>query len=479
MIQPPELPAIVARISAAAPAGAPLWLVGGVVRDLLLNRRLNDFDFVVAGDGLAVARSVADSLGAPYYPLDAKRGVGRVILEGVDGRLTFDFARARGPDLAADLAGRDFTINAMAIALTAPEILIDPLNGYADLRAKLIRACAPTALADDAVRTVRAVRLAAQLEFRLDPATRAAVRAAAPGLAGVSPERRRDEFIRCLGGARAPAALRALQTLGVLPHLAPEAAALSAVDWPPAGTAWDHTLATLARLQEVLTVLQPVYDMETASDLTMGLLSLRLGRHRDALAGHLQHALSDERPARWLLMLAALLHTAGQTERAATTPNRAGASVARARLAALRFSNDEAQRVAAIVAGHAVPLSLVPALPLTRRDIYHYFQDWGAAGVDAVLLAAARFLAAFDGPPPAADWNKLLDVASSLLRAYFENPGEAVSPPMLLTGDEVMAALGVGPGPYIGRLLGALREAQAAGEVGDREAALAFVRRQA
>jgi tRNA nucleotidyltransferase/poly(A) polymerase len=457
----PELPALVAEVRAAA-GSAPLWLVGGVVRDLLLNRPVHDFDFVTAGDGQSIARAAADRLRAPYFPLDAARGVGRVVLRHQGSRVTVDVARLRGPDLRADLAARDFTFNAMAIDTAAPGALIDPLGGQADLRGKLVRACGPNSLADDPVRAVRAVRLAAQLQFRLDPATRAAARAAASGLGNVSAERRRDEFLRCLGGPRAAGAVRALEALGLMPYLVPELAAIKA---GPGGEAtWEQALAILTRLQELLAALDPVHDVDAASDLTLGLVSVRLGRHRAALGEHMEQPVSDERPLRWLLMLAGLLQALGEPERV------------RQPLSELRLSSEEVRRTAAMVGAHRAPLEMAQALPVERRTIYRYFRTWGAAGVEAVLLALARYLAEMEGPPAAEAWNNVLEAASALLRGYFDAHAALVAPPPLLSGDDLLAGLGLEPGPQVGELLEAVREAQAAGEVNDRAAALAFAR---
>ncbi len=452
-----ELPPLVAELYRALPPAPRFWLVGGAVRDLVLRRRIRDYDFVVAGDGVAFGRACAKLLNADFYPLDAERGVGRVLLVRDDERLTLDFARQRGDSLAADLAARDFTINALALDPAAPDALIDPLNGQADLRHKTIRACGPQSINDDPIRAVRAVRLASQLGFRLEPATRAAVRAAAPALATVTAERQRDEFMRCLGGGKPAATLRTLAALDLLAPLVPEPTA--------SGADWDHTLNTISRLTDILSVLNPVHDVDAASDLTLGLVSLRLGRHRTALGPHLQTALTDERPVRWLLVLAALLHSLEP-------------AVARARLLALRLSTDEVRRVSAVIAGQTDLATLAATLPVTRRAIYRYFKAHGAAGVESVFLALADFLAGYVGPPPPEAWNERLDAASVLLRAYFETPEESVNPPTLLTGDDLMAELNLRPGPRVGALLEAVREAQAAGEVTDRAAALALARQQ-
>lgn len=484
----PALPETVAAVTRAVPDPSRVWLVGGPVRDLLLGRRPHDLDFAVDGDGLAAARSAANALSAAFYPLDAERGVGRVIVSTAGGPLTLDFARLRGPDIYADLAGRDFTFNALAVPLAEPETVLDPLRGAADLRARLVRQCSPSAITDDPLRAVRAVRLAAQLTGRLDPAARAAIRTAS--LAAVSAERQRDEFIRCLGGPHAATAVRVLEMTGLLAQLAPELSALKGLEQSPPHTldVWEHTLAVLTRLAEIITVLGRVHDVDAASDLILGLVSVRLGRYRSQISDHLAEAVSGERPARWLLMLAALLHDAAKPATRSVDPDgrirffgheTRGAALAADLLTRLRFSADEVKRARLIVAHHMRPRQLTQAGEPGARAIYRFFKDTGPAGVEVVLLALADYLAKFGGsPPPPDEWDHLVAGCAMLLEAYYERREERVLPPALITGDEVMAALGLKPGPEVGRLLEAVREAQAAGEVHDAAEALAYARRQ-
>jgi putative nucleotidyltransferase with HDIG domain len=479
---------VIERVHAALPADLPVWVVGGAVRDALLLHRVHDLDFVVRGEALAAARRVADALKAAFYPLDADRDVGRVILAQDDERLTLDFARLRGPDLDADLSARDFTVNAMAASLAEPDRLIDPLGGLADLRAKTIRVCSPSAIADDPVRGVRAVRLAAQLRFRIDQGTRAQIRAQASALARVSAERLRDEFIRCLGGPRPAAAMRALDLLGLLPHIVPELSALKGLTQSPPHEfdVWEHTLATVAHLNEALNVLGLVHDVDAASDLTLGLVSVRLGRFRQALADHLRAPVSGDRPARWLLMLAALLHDVGKATTRTVGPEdrirfleheAVSAEMAAQRLAALRFSGDEIKRARLILQNHMRPAQLAKAPPISSRAVYRFFRDTGEAGVDIVLLSLGDQLGKYHASPPQESWSRHLDACATLLGAYFERRAEAVSPPALITGHDLMSELGLEPGPQLGEILDAVREAQAAGEIADRAAALEYARK--
>ena len=157
-------------------AGAPVYLVGGVVRDLLLGEHRADVDLVAEGDAADVARRLGGEVRT-----HARFGTATARVDG----LTVDVAGARTesyeapgalPDvrpaaLADDLARRDFTINAMAVALTGEPELIDPPAGLADLRAGVLRVLHPGSFTDDPTRALRAARYAARLGFEVEEQT--------------------------------------------------------------------------------------------------------------------------------------------------------------------------------------------------------------------------------------------------------------------------------------------------------------------
>ena len=164
------MPPLLGELAARLPPEPPVWLVGGAVRDLLLGRPVQDVDLVVPRDALRLARRLADEIGAAFVPLDEERGVARVVWE----RGEIDVADFRAGDLAQDLRARDLTINAMALALHGEEApsrddVVDPWGGLADLEAGIVRLLGPEVLADDPLRTLRAVRIAAQLGFTIEP----------------------------------------------------------------------------------------------------------------------------------------------------------------------------------------------------------------------------------------------------------------------------------------------------------------------
>lgn len=478
------------RVRKALPSGLDVYLVGGATRDLLLGQVSHDLDFTLSGDVLAIARHVANTLGAAYYPLDEERDTARVVVIETDGsRKVLDFAALRGPDLESDLRGRDFTINALAVALGAPQKLIDPLGGAADLRVGALRACSAAAFQDDPLRILRGVRLAAAFNFRILPETSRLMRQAANQLPRISPERLRDELFRLLDGPDPSSALRVLDVLGALSFVLPELSALKGVAQSPPhiSDVWSHTLDVLQRLENVLSVLALQHDPDLAANLILGLMSVQLGRYRQHIHNHLQTSLNPNRSLRALLLLGALYHDIAKPLTRREEPggrvrffehDLLGAEMVRKRAGALHLSNNESERLKIVVHHHMRPFLLAQAggLP-TRRAIYRFFRDTGPAGVDVCLLSLADVLATYGPTLPQDSWAGHLQVVRALLEAWWEQPAEAVAPPALLDGRELMKTLKLGPGPQIGRLLDAIREAQATGEVRNRQEAFELAQR--
>lgn len=481
---PEPLPAVISKLAGAT----PLWLVGGAVRDSLLKRPSSDFDFVVDGNAPGLARLVANALRADYYTLDAERGIGRVIHATPAGTQTLDFSRLRAPNIAADLTDRDFTVNAMAVALADPGHLIDPTLGFGDLRDRRLRVCGPNAIADDPIRAVRCVRLSIDLGLQIEPETLQQVSAAAGVIASVSPERLRDELFVLLDQARPAHALRLLDHLGLLEPIFPEAAPLKALAQSPphAWNGWAHTLTTVKHFAELLLVLDSERDDGADADPVLGSLSLRLGRFRLRLNEHFRKQLTLGRTARQLALVAAFYHDAGKPAMASVEATGIirfigheanGARLVAERGRALRLSSVEIERLQLIVLHHMRPGFLDRAGGVSARAAYRFFRDVGEAGVDIVLLSLADLLATYSPPIPPAVWDSRLEIARQLLEAGLEWPPERLAPPPLLRGDKLAQAIGIMPGPEVGILLERIREAQAAGEVSTANEALDLARR--
>ena len=469
-------------------SGERVWIVGGSVRDVLLDRPSPDVDLVVAGDALALGRRLANDAGADYFELDPDRGTGRMLLTTGEGRRTvFDFARLQGGSIEEDLRRRDFTLNAMAVRVDEPERLIDPTGGLEHLRRRWLEACTPHAVLDDPVRALRAVRIAGELEARVAPETAQQVRAAARRLDQVSNERLRDEFFRVLGLSQPSASLRLLDHLGLLTAVLPELDALRELRQPPAHAhdALTHTLAVAEGVERILRMLPPDDQEGRAADLLSGVVIHRLGRFRRQLADYLEVNLSFGRSRRQGLFLAALLHDVGKARTYALDADgiirflgheTVGAAMAVDVCRRLSLSLAEMAEMESIVAHHLRPEWLEKNPPVSRRAVYRFFRAAESAGAAVALLSLADLIGKHVPPVPLEAWAARLEIVRTLLEAWFEHRPERVAPPVLMDGTQVMGLVNISPGPLVGRLLEDLREAQASGEVASPAEAEAFVR---
>jgi tRNA nucleotidyltransferase/poly(A) polymerase len=446
-----------------AAAGQQVYIVGGAVRDALLHRPLTDIDLAVARDGIKLARRIANSLKGDFFVLDSERDVGRALVDQPDGRYLIDVARFRGDGLLADLTDRDFTINAMAVELTGDiSLLIDPLGGEADARHKQVRRCSPHALADDPIRALRAVRQSVQFGMRIEADTLQDIRAATSSLQQVSPERTRDEFVKLLALPKVRMALRVAEALGLLTEIIPETAQLRALTphTPDSVDGWQETLAIIERVEQLATAISPRRTDHTAATFGIGTLIMQLDRYRRQLQTHIEQQWPNDRPHLALLVLAVLLRDAGQ-------------KTVMTRAQALRLSNAERDRLLAMVRYQPLPLDVDELSPLA---IHRFWRQTGPAGVDVCLLAAASYLGRSGSAVDQGEWLRVVERLRVLLEAYFERHDELVEPPVLLDGNQLMAALQLARGPIVGVLLDRIREAQVMGTVRSAEDALELAR---
>jgi tRNA nucleotidyltransferase (CCA-adding enzyme) len=269
----------------------PTYLVGGAVRDLLRGARAVDLDIAVEGDARSAARALAERLG------DSAREHERFGTATVRaGDLHFDLATTRTEtydepgalprvapaSLIEDLRRRDFTINAMAVALAGDDLghLYDPCGGLADLEAGVVRILHRGSFLDDPTRLLRAVRYEARLGFRMDEDSERAARAAlAEGaMSTVSGARVRDELMDLLSEHDAPAGVERMRELGLdralHPALDSDPELVASASLGAAAIGADRALGSLAALCAV-----------APAELDLWVAGLHLeARDRDAVA---------------------------------------------------------------------------------------------------------------------------------------------------------------------------------------------------
>jgi len=417
---PAALRAVAATLTAA---GHSAYLVGGSLRDLLSGREPADWDLATSAHPAEVRR-----LFARVIPTGEKHGTMTVLAGGAAYEVTTlradgVYSDMRRPDsveftdsIARDLSRRDFTVNALALDLATGE-LIDPTGGVRDLAAHIVRAVGDPAqrFAEDALRLLRAARFAAQLGYSIEPATRAAMGARASLITRVAAERIAKELRLLLAGERPSRGLQVLAGSGLLTHLVPELMGGVGV--------------TQNRFHR--------YDVFTHTVFTV-----------------------DRAPARPAVRLAALLHDVAKPatrelrggEATFYDHDKVGAEMADDILRRLRFPN--AERAAAV--------------HLVRHHLFLYTAEWSNAAVRRFIrrvgeeaipdLFALRVADSAASGRLAGEPAGLAELAARVA-AMLATREEELPPRLALDGADVMAALGLDPGPDVGKWLAVLAEA--------------------
>ncbi len=490
----------------------PLWLVGGAVRDTLLRSESaalaapRDLDVAVAGDALALARSLAGDLGGAVAPLDPAAGLVRVTWPG--GAWHCDIARLAGATIEDDLARRDFTINAIALPVTtaAPAVaqgadltgadlaLIDPFGGRDDLARRRLRVVSEHALTDDPVRVLRAARLAAKLDLAIDGATVAQARALAARVAAAPPERITSELYAMLAGPDGTRATRLLDELGALTAIVPPLAPCRGIlqremhHWD----VFDHSLAIIDSLDRFVALLgagieAPELARREDERVIDGWrlehpLAIDLAGRNAALMAHLNAPLAEGQTRLTLLKTAALFHDVGKPDTRDTSEGRvrfpghaeAGVPLAAPVLRRWRLGRAATRFVTTVVACHMRPGHMAGDGRRTLAAMRHYFADTGNAALDVALFSLADHFAVYGPTPLTPFWLLHREAVTALVRAAYDTPGEMV-PPRLISGNDLVRHFGLAPGALVGSLLERVRAAQLDGAITSPRDALVLV----
>jgi tRNA nucleotidyltransferase/poly(A) polymerase len=446
----------------SAATGLELVLVGGAVRDLLLGRLPRDLDFALLGPEPACEaflHDLAAGWGCRVLRFD-RRGIRerRLPLPGRE----LDFVLAPAGGLPDELRRRDFTFNAMGIALPSGD-LIDPLGGEQDLAAGLLRESHPGNLAEDPLRGLRAVRFLCEgTATAIEPRTAAAIRAAAGDLSRCAAERIRPELDRMAASPRLAPGLEQLAGLDLLAPLLPEALPLAGLAQNEFHhlDAWEHTVEAVRRADALA---------ELTGELSGTEPPVEPPREEDLL----------------VLKYAVLLHDLGKAATRSRGEDgrvhfygheRVSAGLAATAMRRWMFPLRRADRIARLVLLHlrAGQLGKEAGEAAARRLVNEAGPD-----LELLLLLSLADGGAARGAEFAPRWTALGE-SCRRLHALFRRLGEELTRPQpLLSGEEIMTRLGIGPGPEVGRVLAGLLALQVAGEISTREEAIAALPRLA
>jgi len=471
------------------------YLVGGALRDALLKRPFKDIDLAVppSADFGARLRRLARKLGAAAFPLDEANQVWRLTQRGAPFA-QLDLMPFVGGTLAADLARRDFTVNALALRLTPGLRLsaakdgaftckppragvVDLGGGLKDLAARRLRPAAANVFTEDPVRLLRAFRIAAALDLTLAPETLKAVKAHAGLIKTTAPERVREELMRLLESPVSHKWLALLHKYGLLTAVFPDLAAQEtcATDYYGKGGVLTHTLRVVERMDHLLENLDAY-----------------LPEHKKVAA---------LLPAPRLFKLAALLHDIAKPPKAAMVDGRLrffgheefGAVMTEKVMGDLRFSRDEIRLVTRIIGTHLRPGNLAANDAISDRAMFRFFRSLGEYTVPLLMLSWAdhssyvsaeqlkRMKARLRNEPkplPAGlPYNsprktlRYMQVLNQLFSVYIKKNMQSRSA-RLVDGNDVLKVLKVPEGPLVGELLEKIHLLQFEGKIKTREQAL-------
>lgn len=444
-------------------AGAGVWLVGGVLRNIALSAPpAPDYDFAVMGDTAEFAEKAASKFGGTPFALDEEAGAYRVVVKG-DGAATLDFTPLSPGGIEEDLAKRDFTVNAMAIELRSlfegGRELIDPFGGLDDARAGVLRTVSAGAFDSDPLRMLRAVRLSSQYGLRVEGATYSIIREKAGLIERSSPERIRDELKALFANNGTGKGIRLLYDTGLVNTVIPEISG-----WPDVDgyDLLSHSLSALSEAERIL---------GNMSEGAFPGFSERLKEYF--------HRREMELPNHAVFKLAAFLHDFGKPLALSREEGRLrfighdtkGAESVKGLLERLRFSRKTSNAVSFFVANHHRVFMLAGLKERSYRAKGHFFRaSGGPGGLLLLCLALADARATRGGEDP-----ELFSVVMEMLDFYY-GPYSRKKPKPLLTGDEIMEAFGVKEGPMVGGIIQELNDGVEKGEIRNRKDALRHIR---
>ena len=432
-------PQLISQLHAFAEArGVQLYLVGGSVRDLLLNRPFADLDFALADDAIAFAKAFADEIGEAFVKLEEQPPAARVVIR--ETRRTLDFAGFRAETLQADLCLRDLTINTMALdlssLLTKPEvILINPCDGFSDLQTRTLRFPSERVVTDDPLRLLRVYRFSAQLRFEISEATIDLIRQHRNRLPQVSSERIRDELIKILNVQNATAYLRYMDETRLLSQIIPEIEEMRG----PGQNTLDRSLLSLE-----------MFETEPTPD------ALQL--YHSQIQAYLREELVYDLCRQQILKLALLLHKSG-AEMAVCITRR------------LRLGRKATQLMRCLVQNRLYLMDLIDTKDqIERRAVVRFLRNAGDDWLGILLLSYASLRASHE------DTRQTDELMQQITDLYYNEIGPIMEHGRLITGSDILQTFGAMPGPKIGRILKHVEDLQFEGEIHTPKEALKAVR---
>jgi len=453
------------------------YLVGGTIRDILLNRDLliQDLDFVTREDPKDFAESLLEILEGKLIPMDKEKRLYRIRLK--EG-LILDFTQLEGGSIEKDLEKRDLTISAMAYPLDAPwpleeKYIIDPFGGREDIEKRRVRHIREEAFKEDPLRLIRAPRFMAQLRFNMGEETIQVIRKHAHLLKNVAGERITHELFLILREDKTYHFLTFMdKKLNILNKIFPEIEDMRDIGECKYHVvdSWTHSVYTVKVAESV------IYAQGYFED-----------HIREAYEEHAKELIAGTHRRIDLIKLGALFHDIGKPSAKkvdATGRTRfrgheiTGAELVKEYADRLKWSNKESALLYKYVAQHMTPLVLYKKNDVSGKALYQFFSEAGKETLDLLLIALADIIST----------RKLLDpheemgifkvhveyIANNYITRY--KPIEDIT--KIISGREVMEAVNLTESTFVGEVLEDIKKAMFYGHIPThKEGALKYLKK--
>ncbi len=448
------------------------FLVGGFLRDYYLGRLSHDLDFALNKGSIAFARQFARRIKGAFVLLDEEHGSARVIKNEAGAVYSFDFTDFRGAGIKQDLGLRDFTVNTLCLDLVAfsdgdsiEAKTIDTYKALVDLKAKKIRLVSAKAFIDDPLRLLRAYSLAAVWGFKFDAKALGQIKKDKDLITKPAMERVREEIFKILASPRAHEIFTAMDKIELLPKVIPQVSIMYGV--AQGGyhhlDVWKHSLEVLNQLE--------IIAADARRDLTV--------------AAYFDEAIGGGHTRLSLLKLAALLHDVGKPDTKKKEGDRftfhghenVGKGITRLVAKHLRLSVKERYFLEDVVQMHLRPGYLSNFKQPSSKAIFRFMRDAGSEGAALAFLGLADQAATCGPKTTKAKTQHHTKICRMLIDKFFEVKAAPAAKPRILTGNDLIKKLKLKPSPLFAKVLDAVEEAQALGQISTTDEALSLARK--
>lgn len=438
-----------------------IYLVGGSIRNLLLGRKIKDFDLIISNNPLFIVRKLAKALKGNFFKFKGCNY--RIIYK--ENRITknIDFSKFKEDTLLKNLKARDFTINAFALEVNNP-CLVDPCNGAGDLAQKTLRVISASSFTADPLRLLRAIRLSAQLKFKIEDETKKLLIKFASLIKKTPVERILNELCLILKNKNSFYSIKQLQELGLLNYIIPELVFFHDPLFKSKNI-WLHSLNSLKELENILNNL-PLYFPEYYKKIKNYLRKNQVINRNNLI----------------LLKLATLLHDIGKPLTISldkkgkiryTSHQEVGKILALNIFKHLALSNREIEHLTQLIKYHMQIGYFSNCHNLSSKALWRFYKKVSPNLINITLLSLADSKEIYSKNPNI-NFFKQQKLVKNLLHRYFSKDKTSY-PKSLIKGDDLIKYFNLSPGPIFKVILCEVIDTYVEGKIRNKKEALKYI----